>query len=75
MHGIYLILLMPSVFFAINYATRKNTEINEIRHFSIKAHNVYHAHYTADLVEKEIKKIRQQDYDLRKEYFEKFGNK
>ena len=60
---------MPSILYLINFATRKNTDLNEIRHFSIKAQNVYHAHYTADLIEKEIKKIRKQDYELRKEYF------
>lgn len=65
---------MPSILYLINFATRKNTDLNDIRHFSIKAQSVYHAHYTADLIEKEIKKIRKQDYELRKEYFEKFGN-
>ena len=65
---------MPSILYLINFSTRKNSEINEIRHFLNKAENVYHAHYTADLIEKEIKKIRKQDYELRKEYHEKFGN-
>lgn len=69
-----ILLLMPSILYLINFATRKNTDLNDIRHFSIKAQSVYHAHYTADLIEKEIKKIRKQDYELRKEYFEKFGN-
>jgi hypothetical protein len=38
------------------------------------AEDVYHAHYTANLIEDEIRKIRKEDYNLRKKYHElKFG--
>ena len=69
-----MILCLPSVLYFLNFIARKNTELHEVKHHMIKAENVYHAHYTADSIEKEIKKIRKQDYELRKEYFEKFGN-
>jgi hypothetical protein len=32
--------------------------------------NLYHAHYTANLIEDEIRKIRKEDYTLRSKYDE-----
>lgn len=40
----------------------------------IVTQRVYHAHYTANLIEDEIRQIRKEDYPLRKKYAELNNN-
>jgi hypothetical protein len=41
----------------------------------IVVEEIYHAHYTANLIEDEIRKIRKMDYPFRKKYdILKYGN-
>jgi hypothetical protein len=37
--------------------------------------NLFHAHYTSNLLEEELRKIREEDYPWRAKYQEQFGNK
>lgn len=38
-----------------------------------KTENIVHAHYTACMLEEEIRKIREEDHPIREEYKEKKG--
>ena len=48
----------------------KNDKINEHK----QVVTLFHAQYTAGLIEDEIRKIRTEDYPWRQKYFETYGH-
>ncbi len=44
--------------------------MNNNKNERVVCERIYHAHYTANLIEDEIRRIRKEDYPLRKQYAE-----
>lgn len=60
--------LLLFTFIAFNLFTRRSRNHND--KLRIKVENIYHAHYTAGMIEDAIREIRRADYHLREKYAE-----
>lgn len=60
--------LLLFTFIAFNLFTRRSRNHND--KLRIKVENIYHAHYTAGMIEDAIREIRRTDYPLREKFAE-----
>ncbi len=58
----------------IDKAFRRNHASDDLKE-SVHIMKLYHANYTAGLIEDEIRKIREEDYKWREKYNELYGEK
>ncbi len=56
------------------YLFLKYQKLNNTSNKQVICDRVYHAHYTANLIEDEIRRIRTEDYPLRQKYAEMNGS-
>ena len=66
-------MIMAGIFGALIFS--KMFRLYNLKEKRILSEEIYHAHYTANLIEDEIRSIRREDYPWRKRYEEmKNGN-
>jgi len=71
---IYIFLASLGMLFIDKAFRRNNTACPELKE-SLHIAQLFHANYTAGLIEDEIRKIREEDYKWREKYNELYGEK